>query len=98
MGGYTEDNRQVIQGVFKYVETRGIPLEIIITVFDQQGLVIDWIDFYEQSQKCGWLIKTTINKIEAALLDTKGKEYTDIILDRLKFYIGQPKPKQDKGD
>lgn len=71
------------------METYGIPLEVIIEVFEQRGLVIDWIDFLDRSQKCGWSFRTTLSKIEVALLDTKGREYTDNVLLRLKFFIGQ---------
>jgi len=71
------------------VETYGIPIEIILDRFEQEDLIIDWIDFYESSQKCGWLIKTVLNKIEVALIDIKGKDYTKAVLDRLKYYISQ---------
>jgi len=52
-------------------------------------MVVDWIDFYERSLDCNWRIKTTINKVEMSLLDVKGKEHTDDVILRLKYYIGQ---------
>ena len=74
--------------MFRYVETYGVPLEFIIDIFDRENLVIDWIDFIEKSHRCGWTIKTTLSKIESSLIDTKGKEYTQEVLLRLKLHIG----------
>ncbi len=51
-------------------------------------MVVDWLDFYESSVKSGWNIKTTLNKIEYALIDIKGKEYSTQVITRLKYYIG----------
>jgi len=58
-------------------------------------MVIDWIDFYERSLDCNWNIKTTINKIEMSLIDTKGKEYSDEVILRLKYYKGE---KENRGN
>ena len=77
----------MVGNVFHLVETHGIPLEIILQKFEEHKLIIDWIDFYESSQKCGWLIKTVLNKIEVALVDFKGREYADAVMLRLKQHI-----------
>lgn len=69
------------------VESRGVPLELIIQVFEEHGYVIDWLDFYQSCVDKGWNIKTTINKIEYSLMDVKGKEYTNEVLNRLKYCI-----------
>ena len=52
-------------------------------------MIIDWIDFYENGLISNWNIKTILLKIEMALLDTKGKEYSDEVIKRLKYYIGE---------
>ena len=50
-------------------------------------MLIDWIDYYECSLQCNWNLKTTLNKIQTALLDTKGKDYSLDVMNRLKYYI-----------
>lgn len=75
--------------MFKLVESRGVPLEIIVDYLDSQNMIVDWMDFYERSQKCNWNIKTTLNKIEVSLIDTHGKEYTEEVMKRLKYCIGK---------
>jgi len=90
--GNTVDGKRVVGNVFRYVESRGIPLDIVFHKLYQHDLIIDWIDFYEDSQKAGWLIKTTLNKIEEGLIDAMGKEYTHEVLKRLRYYIMKQEP------
>lgn len=52
-------------------------------------MLIDWIDFYEGGLQSNWNIKTILLKIEMSLLDTKGKEHSDEVIKRLKYYIGK---------
>ena len=73
--------------MFRLLETRGVPLEIIVDELEKSNYIVDWIDFYESSLKCGWNISTTLNKIECCLTDIKGKQYCDDVLLRLKYYI-----------
>lgn len=73
----------MIGNVFHLVESRGIPLDIILIEFERNNLLVDWLDFFEQSQKGGWNTKTTLNKIRYALDEVKGKEYTEHVLMRL---------------
>jgi len=36
----------------------GLPLEIILDILKKKNMVIDWVDFYEESVKHGWKYKT----------------------------------------
>jgi len=74
----------VVGGIFKLFETFGLPLDIIFDLCKRNNLVIDWIDFFEWSQKVGWSQKTLFNRIEHPLIDVYGTEYTTIILKRLR--------------
>lgn len=73
--------------MFKVHETHGVPLDTIIQVLEENNMIIDWIEFFEESLKCNWNIKTTVNKIQVSLLDLYGKEYSDEVIKRLKMYI-----------
>lgn len=89
ISGKTKDGKIVVKNVFKLYETRGVPLDVIVKFLDSKNMLIDWIDFYEKSLKCNWKIKSTISKIEVTLLDVMGKEHSDEVITRLKYYIGE---------
>ena len=69
------------------MDTKGVPLDIIIQILDDRGYIVDWIDFYESSIKGGWTVVTSLNKIEYSLCNVKGKEHSDEVIKRLKYYI-----------
>ena len=73
--------------MFRVHETHGIPLEMILTFMEEHDMIIDWIDFFDESLKCNWNVKTTVNKIEVSLFDSHGKEYSNEVIKRLKYYI-----------
>lgn len=70
------------------IETKGVQLAVIIEGLDQHGWVIDWMDFLQQSLDHGWNPKSTLSKIEEALLDIKGPEYTQEVLNKSKQLMG----------
>ena len=46
-------------------------------------MIIDWIEFYKDAYKQGWKVKTIFNKIQEALVDTHGKEFSDMVITKL---------------
>jgi hypothetical protein len=52
----------------------------MISILHEQGYLIDWVDFIEQSIKEGWKFKSTLVKIEVSLIDTFGKEYSKEVI------------------
>jgi len=68
-------------------------LEIIIQSFEKHNLIINWIDFYESCITKSWNIKTIFSKIEYSLLETMGREHSEEVLKRLKYYILTYDPK-----
>ena len=61
--GVTPEERPVFNGIFKMVDTYGMPLEILLDIMKERGFVVDWLQFYKDAEKAGWPIKTTINHI-----------------------------------
>jgi len=57
------------------MDTHGLPLEIILTIFEQRNLVPDWLGFIESAKTSGWNPKGTRSKLETAILDVYGSEY-----------------------
>jgi len=66
------------------VDTKGIPLDFLLSSLKEKDYVIDWIEFVNTSLEHNWKLKGTIIKIEQALIDIYGREYTDIIVRKLK--------------
>lgn len=56
-------------------------------MLDKEGMVVDWIDYYEESLKNGWSTKTALNRIETAVGDYFGNTYKEEVIKRLGFYI-----------
>ena len=50
-------------------------------------MVVDWIDFYEQSLKGGWKPERTLVKIRDAVGDVFGSEVGEKIIENLRFYL-----------
>ena len=87
ISGYDKNEKLVLKNIFILHESKGVQLDILIEYVDQQGFLIDWIAFFEDSLKSKWNISTTLNRIQYALQDTHGKEYADHIIFQLKKYI-----------
>lgn len=64
----------------------GLPLEYCLEILNDHNMVVDWIDFIESSLKHGWKISTTLIRVETAVTEIYGKEYSDQVLKRLNFY------------
>jgi hypothetical protein len=56
-------------------------------MLDKQDMVVDWLDYYEESLKNGWSTKTALNRIETAVGDYFGTKYREEVMIRLNFYI-----------
>lgn len=75
----------VISGdsIFRYVNSRGLPLENILMTLDRDKYVIDWLDFIVQAVQNKWKLKGTLVKIENAIKEIYGKEYSLIVMKEL---------------
>lgn len=87
--GTTPEGKDVVQGAFYFVETHGLPLDVVIGHLDSKNMIIDWIDFYECALENNWNVKTIFSKIEMALLDVHGRDYADNVIKRLHLYLNK---------
>ena len=46
--GKTVDGHLVVRGIFQWVSTYGLPLEMVLDGLQKESLVADWLDFYEE--------------------------------------------------
>jgi hypothetical protein len=56
-------------------------------VLDKENMVVDWLDYYDESLRNGWSTKTSLNRIETAVGDYFGTMYKEEVMKRLDFYI-----------
>lgn len=56
---------------------------------NKEKCLIDWIDFIEYTIEKNWKVTQTISKIEESLVDVFGKEYSDEVIKRLRYYLIQ---------
>lgn len=85
--GKTTDGKFVVEGMFRLVDTHGIPLEVVVDVINDHGLVPSWTDFYDRSIKAGWNPTSTYQKLVMVVGDVYGPEYRVEWERRMKLYI-----------
>lgn len=80
--GVTEDGKIVVSGysVFKFTESKGVPLDFLLSTLSKDEYVIDWLEFILVSVKHKWKLKGTLIKIENSMIDVYGREYSTPII------------------
>lgn len=85
--GQTTDNRYIVSGVYRFSETYGVPLFILLEWLEKKHLVIAWIEYVKEALNAGMNIKNIIAKIEEFLLDFSGKEMADHVVSKLELFL-----------
>jgi len=75
--GETEDGRDVIGGCFRFIDERGVPIEVLISIINDRGGVVDWLDFWSSAMKQGWKPDRTFIKLRRAVTDIYGEEWAE---------------------
>lgn len=81
--GTTPDSKPIFGGVYKFYETHGLPLDVIFISFMEKGWMPDWINFYLAATSGGMQHNRIISKLEEALSDSYGKEFSDTVISKL---------------
>jgi|SRR5208283_663253 len=81
--GVTPDNKMVMGGCFAFYETYGVPLNIFLMCCVEHNWIPDWIDFYLSALSAGMEHGRILSKLEEAINDSFGKEFCDVVIDRL---------------
>src|SRR5690349_18747274 len=82
--GETSEGHQVYRGVYAFYETHGLPLDVILTCFQEQQVVVDWLDFWDEGIKAGVKPRKLSIMIEQACGDVLGGEESKVIMIKLK--------------
>lgn len=81
--GITPEGKPVLAGVYRFYETHGLPLDIILMCFHDKGWVPDWIDFYQDAREAGMQHKRILSKLAPAIADSYGKEWKEGVISTL---------------
>lgn len=82
--GITSDDKMVVDGVWHVYETHGIPLDILLTCLKSQNTMPDWILLYKQMRISGMDRDRVFSKLDEAVSDSFGKDFSDTVLSNLK--------------
>lgn len=86
--GQTEDGRPVVD-FFHIIDSYGVPIGVVLESFLREGFVPGWTVFIESSLDKGWNLRSTIVKLETAILDVYGKDYLNEWRKRIDELLGE---------
>jgi hypothetical protein len=81
--GVTLDSKPIISGIYQTFETHGIPLEIILSILKDKDAIPNWIDLYKDCRLAGIKHDRVLSRLEEAINDSYGKEFSEHILPKL---------------
>ena len=81
--GQTPDGKIVLSGLYKFFETHGLPLDVLFDCCIDRNAVPDWIDLYKSARLAGMEHERILSKLEEAISDSYGKEWSNIVISRL---------------
>ena len=81
--GVTTDGKAVVAGVYEFYETHGLPLDVLFDSLDQKNQIPCWISFYKSASLAGMKHERILSKLEEAISDVYGKEFTDAVIKKL---------------
>lgn len=89
--GQTPEDKPVYSGVYRFFETNGLPLDVLLGLFKEKDWLPDWVDFYLTARKAGMDHDRILSKLEEAISDSFGKDLSDHVI----FTLGNLfKPKE----
>lgn len=76
-------------GVFSFVGTHGIPLEVVLEMMKQRGLVVSWPDYVRHAMKQGSKMRTVRAKVMVSVGEVYGPQYLRGFETRWKEWFGE---------
>lgn len=81
--GHTTDGKQVASGVYRFNETHGIPLDVVLSALGDKGMVPCWMALYREMATAGMAHDRILSKLDAAISDSYGASFRDHVIPML---------------
>lgn len=82
------DGVEIIGGTFRFVDEQGVPLEVVVSRLEEQGKMMDWLDFHRDSVEAGWSTERTTSRLREAVGDVYGPRWAEEWLKRFRRFTG----------
>ena len=83
--GRTQDGKTVVTGVYKFYETTGVPLDSILGILEERGMIPDWMAFILEAIEAGMKTDRILSMLEPAIADSYGSGMRIEVIRRLRF-------------
>ncbi len=64
-----------MSGVFSFVGTHGIPLEVVLEMMKSKGWVVSWPDYVRESMRQGSKMRTVRSRVMSSVGEVYGPFY-----------------------
>jgi hypothetical protein len=81
--GKTEDDKDVVRGVYRFFETEGVPLDVIFEILESKKAIPDWIAFVKEAIAAGMKSSRVISMLDTAISDSYGQEMRNVVIPKL---------------
>jgi hypothetical protein len=81
--GKTEDDKDVVRGVYRFFETEGVPFDIIFEILKSKNAIPDWIALVKEAVLAGMKPTRIISALDAAISDSYGPEVRNVVISKL---------------
>ena len=88
--GQTKDGQIVYGGVFKFYDTIGVPLSVMLASLQDRGMIPCLLSFARDAMEAGWKKQTVLSRLEEAVIDTYGRDHWAEVKTRLDVVLGPP--------
>lgn len=73
--------------VFHQIASHGLDLEVLLDTFNENGIQLDWYNFFRSALETGWTYKTIVSKVKYPIEYVYGVDYWNEVHYRLKLLI-----------
>ena len=73
--GKATDGRLVVSGIYRFKETHGLPLDMILESVNSKNLIPSWLHLVREAKDAGINISKFMTELESSVVLVYGKEY-----------------------
>lgn len=86
--GTTPEGLEVVTGVYRFVETHGVPLDVLLGNLKERNKVPYWPSFYQEARDAGMKHERILSKLDESLSDVYGPTVRDSVIQGLEREYG----------